>query len=303
MEKKSSGLIEKFLKHLEIEKNASVHTLRAYRKDLGRFFSGSDVKPEEATFADVRAFVASLSAGGLKKSSIARMLSTMRAFFKFLNREGFTGSNPARLVPTPRQEKKLPRFLTVEEAFGLMEVPGEMGFGPVRDRAVLELLYSSGLRVSELSGVDLDDLDQKEQVLKVKGKGRKERMVPVGGKAMEAIKGYMLERFMLKRALKDKNSNKTLSRALFLNRRGGRLSERSVRRIVLRCARHVLGTPLNPHALRHTFATHLLQNGADLRVIQELLGHASLSTTQKYTHLDLKKIMEVYDRSHPLAGE
>jgi integrase/recombinase XerC len=304
MEQKSAEFIEKFLRHLQLEKNASVHTLRAYRKDLSRFFSEWSVKPEEASFSDVRAFVASLSASGLKKSSMARMLSTLRAFFKFLNREGFLReSNPARLVPTPKQEKKLPRFLTVEEAFGLMEGPAEMGFGPARDRAVLELLYSSGLRVSELSGLDLDDLNQKEFQVKVKGKGKKERMVPVGGKAMEAVKGYMLERFMLKRTLRDNAVNKNPSSALFLNRRGTRLSERSVRRIVVRYARAVLGSSLNPHALRHTFATHLLQSGADLRVIQELLGHASLSTTQRYTHLDLKKLMEVYDRSHPLAGE
>lgn len=314
MEEKSGALVERFLKYMELEKGASVHTLRAYRTDLSLFFNEWKMEPEAVELSDVRAFTAFLVNKGLKKSSVGRMLSTLRSFFKFLNREGHTDANPARLMRAPKLEKKLPKFLTVDEAFSLMETPETSGFRPLRDRAILEFLYSSGLRVAELSGLDMDDLSLKEGMCKVRGKGKKERLVPVGGKAVSALRAYILERFLIKRSLKLKNLKKVSSQqkdsaganddALFINRSGRRLTERSIRRVVVGCAGKALsGRKATPHTLRHTFASHLLQAGADLRVIQELLGHSSLSTTQKYTHLDITHLMDVYDKAHPLADE
>ena len=311
MEEKSGELVEKFLRYMEIEKGASVHTLRAYRTDLTLFFNEWKVRPEEVELSDVRAFTAFLVNKGLKKSSVGRMLSTLRSFFKFLNREGHMDANPARLMRSPKPEKKLPGFLTVDEAFGLMEIPGNSGFVALRVRAMPELLYSSGLRVGELSALDMDDLSLKEGMCKVRGKGKKERLVPVGGKAVSALRAYILERFLLKRTLTGKGrrqaaggAEKNSNGALFINRSGRRLTERSIRRVVVGCAvKAFSGRKATPHTLRHTFASHLLQSGADLRVIQELLGHSSLSTTQRYTHLDIAHLMDVYDKAHPLADE
>ena len=307
MQEEARALVEKFLKHMELEKGASEHTLRAYRTDLELFFDQWKTKPGLTELSDIRAHMAFLVNRGLKKSSIGRALSTLRSFFKFLNREGHLEANPARLVHSPKQERKLPRFLTVDEAFSLMEAPAETGFHALRDRAALELLYSSGLRVSELAAVDLDDLNLGEGMVKVKGKGKKERLVPMGGKAVSALRAYILERFLLARSLKAKGRSTPEPGdeiALFINRAGGRLTARSIRRAVVGCARRALpGKKATPHTLRHTFASHLLQAGADLRVIQELLGHSSLSTTQKYTHLDITHLMDVYDKAHPLAGD
>jgi integrase/recombinase XerC len=268
----------------------SGHTLRSYLFDLEEFLSITEKKTEEIDYLDIRGYLAALHGRNLKKSSISRKLSAVRSFYKFLHREGYVKSNPSRLVSTPRAEKKLPRFLTIDEVFSLMEMPKGDTFKPARDRAILELLYSSGLRVSELTSLDISDLDVKESLVRVRGKGRKERIVPVGSKAMEAFRNYLPERM----AVKKKSS------ALFLNFRGGRLTQRSVRRIVLFYSRMFnLKGDLSPHTLRHTFATHLLHEGADLRSIQELLGHSSLSTTQKYTHVDISHMTEVYDRAHP----
>ncbi len=318
LEEKSGELVERFLKHMELEKGASVHTLKAYRTDLLLFFSEWKIKPEAVELSDVRAFTAFLINKGLKKSSVGRMLSTLRSFFRFLNREGYMEANPARLMRAPKPEKKLPKFLTVDEAFSLMEAPETAGFRALRDRALLELLYSSGLRVGEISALDMDDLSLKEGMCKVRGKGKKERLVPVGGKAVSALRAYILERFLLKRSLnkqgflkkggekasEDKGKTSTDEDALFINRSGRRLTDRTIRRVVVGCAGKALsGRRATPHTLRHTFASHLLQAGADLRVIQELLGHSSLSTTQKYTHLDIAHLMDVYDKAHPLAGE
>ena len=286
--------IDKFLKYLEIERAASSHTLRAYRKDLEEFFKFVNIKPEDVELADVRGFIAEQIKSGLNKTSVSRRLASIRSFFKFLYREGYRRTNPAKLVSKPKLPKLLPRFLSVDDAFALVERPAGTGFLPARDRAILELLYSSGLRVSEISSLNIDDINTKEGFLKVKGKGRKERMVPVGSKAIDAIKSYMVERI----ALKSKD------RFLFLNRRGKGLSDRGVRRLVVKYARMTgISGKIGPHALRHTFATHLLQGGADLRVIQELLGHSSLSTTQKYTHLDVTHLIDVYDKAHPFAKE
>ena len=286
--------VDKFLRYLEIERAASSHTLRAYRKDLEEFSKFVNIKPEDVELADVRGFIAEQIKSGLNKTSVSRRLASIRSFFKFLYREGYKRTNPAKLVSKPKLPKLLPRFLSVDDAFALVERPAGTGFLPARDRAILELLYSSGLRVSEISSLNIDDINTKEGFLKVKGKGRKERMVPVGSKAIDAIKSYMVERI----ALKSKD------RFLFLNRTGKGLSDRGVRRLVVKYARMTgISGKIGPHALRHTFATHLLQGGADLRVIQELLGHSSLSTTQKYTHLDVTHLIDVYDKAHPFAKE
>ncbi|RJQ21433.1 MAG: tyrosine recombinase XerC [Nitrospiraceae bacterium] len=287
--------IEQFLVFLNAEVGASSHTIKAYTEDLNEFQGFLENKrPQSIDNLDIRSFLASLHQKGLKKTSVARKLATVRSFFKYLHREGHVKKNPARLVSSPKIPKKLPRFLTVDEAFVLMEKPLGETFKPSRDKAILELLYSSGLRVSELTSLDIGDLDIKESLVRVKGKGRKERIIPVGSKAMYAIQNYLPERI----------SSKRKSQALFLNNRGGRLTQRSVRRILIHYSRMVsLKGDLSPHVLRHTFATHLLHEGADLRSIQELLGHSSLSTTQKYTHVDIKHLMEVYDKAHPLAKE
>lgn len=286
--------IDNFLKYLEIERAASSHTLRAYRKDLEEFFRFVKTRPEDVELADVRGFIAEQIKSGLNKTSVSRRLASIRSFFKFLYREGYKKSNPAKLVSNPKIPKLLPRFLSVDDAFSLVERPEGAGFILARDRAILELLYSSGLRVSELSGLNMDDMNTREGLLKVKGKGKKERMVPVGSKAIDAIKSYMVERILLK----------SKDRALFLNRIGTRLTDRGVRRVVVKYAKMMgIRGKIGPHSLRHTFATHLLQGGADLRVIQELLGHSSLSTTQKYTHLDVTHLIDVYDKAHPFAKD
>lgn len=283
--------VNKFLRYLEIERGASPHTIRAYGKDLELFFESA---PEDIRLSDIRGFVASEINRGLKKSTASRRLATLRSFIKYLHGEGHIKSNPAKLVQSPKLPRKLPRFLSVDEAFELVENPEGIGFLPARDRAILELLYSSGLRVGELAALDLGDVNMKEGSVKARGKGKKERIVPVGKKAIEALQSYMVERVLLKRT----------DPAFFLNRSGTRLTDRSIRRIVGKYSRALaLSGNVSPHTLRHTFATHLLQGGADLRVIQELLGHSSLSTTQKYTHLDVTHLMDVYDKAHPLARE
>lgn len=282
--------IDKFLRYLEVERNASAHTLRAYRKDLEEFAVFVHKKPDGVDLIDVRSFIAQQIKSGLSKTTASRRLATIRSFLKYLNREGYIKSNPAKLVSNPRTSKPLPRFLTVDDVFSLIEKPEGIGFVPLRDRAILELLYSSGTRVSEIAGLNLDDVNIRAGLLKVKGKGSKERILPLGSKAADALKSYIIERILLKK----KNS------ALFLSKRDTRLSERSIRRIVVKYARMIgINSSIGPHTIRHTFASHMLQAGADLRVIQELLGHASLSTTQKYTHLDITHLMDVYDKSHP----
>lgn len=287
--------IKKFLRYLEVQRDASPHTIRAYRKDLDDFsaFVKKD-DPAEIEMIDVRAFVARQIKDGRSKTTAGRRLASVRAFMKFLYREGYIKANPAKLVTTPKAPKLLPKFLSVDDAFSLIEKPEGIGLLPARDRAVLELFYSSGLRVAEMAGLTVDDVNTREGMVKVRGKGKKERLVPMGSKAVDAIKTYLVEKNLLKR--KDP--------AMFLSRSGRPLTDRSIRRIVVKYARMIgISGPVGPHTLRHSFASHLLQGGADLRVIQELLGHASLSTTQKYTHLDVTHLMDIYDKAHPLSKE
>ncbi len=285
--------IDQFIDFLKDEQAVSPHTLRAYTKDLTEFASFLDEEPKDIDHLDIRSYIASLHHKNLKKSSISRKLASIRSYFKYLHREGYVKKNPAKLVASPKLPKNLPRFLDIDETFLLMDSPKGETFIPTRDKAFLELLYSSGLRVAELTSLDVVDLDIKEAIVREKGKGNKERIVPIGSKAMEAIQNYLPERISLKKK----------SPALFLNNRGGRLTQRSVRRILVAYSRMInLKGDISPHTLRHTFATHLLDAGADLRSIQEMLGHRSLSTTQKYTSVSVSRLMEVYDRAHPRAG-
>ena len=294
MEQKSKKLFEQFLFFLKSEQNVSLHTLKAYTLDLNEFLGFVSKKPKDIDNLDIRSFLASLHHRKLKKSSISRKLATIRSFFKYLHREGYVKKNPAKLVSSPKVPRELPRFLSVDEVFSLMETPTGDTFKPTRDKANLELLYSSGLRVTELTSLDMSDLDFKESLIRVKGKGRKERIIPVGSKAMEALQNYLPERM----------SQKKQTAALFINNRGSRLTQRSVRRVLSHYSSMItIKGNLSPHGLRHTIATHLLHEGADLRAIQELLGHASLSTTQKYTHVDIKHLSEVYDKAHPFAKD
>jgi len=286
--------INKFLRYLEVERAASHDTVRAYKKDLEGFFNHVNTEPDKIDVIDVRGFIAEQIKAGYNKNTVTRRLASIRSFFKFLRREGYIKANPARLVSNIKLPKVLPRFLSVDDIFSLVEKPEGIGFIPARDRSILELLYSSGLRVAELSGLNTDDVNIKGCLIKVRGKGRKERIIPVGSKAIDALKSYMIERVLLK----------SKNKSLFLNRLGKQLTDRGIRRIVVKYAKEIqISGQIGPHTLRHTFATHLLQGGADLRIIQEILGHSSLSTTQKYTHLDVTHLMDIYDNAHPLARE
>jgi integrase/recombinase XerC len=290
--------IERFLKHLYIERNVSEHTLRAYKKDLKDFSEFCNLSPEQIEIIDIRGFVSELINQKKSKTTISRKMATIRSFFRYLYENGVVKTNPAKFVPTPKINKHLPNFLSVDDVFSLVQSPEGIGMLSVRDRSILEILYSSGLRVSEVVSLNVEDVNIREGLIKVKGKGKKERIVPIGKKALDALKLYLVERrlFKKKKAISDTDT------ALFLNRNGKRITDRQVRRIVIKFAKKVgINGHIGPHVLRHTFATHLLTGGADLRVIQELLGHSSLSTTQKYTHLDIGHLMDVYDRAHPLA--
>lgn len=288
-------LLESFTKHLSDERNYSEHTVKAYRGDLENFrdfLLKEEKEIEDTDIATINAYVSTLY-GKNSPSSVERKVSAIRSFFSYLVRKGLATQNPAKLVRTPKKEKHLPVFLSVDEVFNLVDVKdSEKNPLRVRDRAILELLYSSGLRVSELAGATLADLSMGEAIMRVRGKGNKERIVPVGSKALSALGEYLDIRETLKPA----------SDRIFLNSRGGGITTRSLARIIKKYGL-VSGISKNvsPHVLRHSFATHLLAGGADLRAIQEMLGHASLSTTQRYTHLSVERIMEVYDKTHPNA--
>jgi integrase/recombinase XerC len=293
--------IRRFAAHLQSERRASPHTLRAYLADLGRYadyLADSALPLVPGSPAAVRGYL-SREARASGPTTLGRKLSAVRALYRFLVKEGLAPGNPARGVASPRRPRRLPEALREEEAAALVEAPAQADPLGLRDRAFLELLYGSGLRVSELVGLDLADLDLAEGLVRVLGKRRKERVIPVGRAARGALGLWIGDgRPWLARG----PDHAGAPEALFLNYRGGRLSARSVAR---RLDRWVLATGLprhvHPHVLRHSFATHLLGNGADLRGIQELLGHASLSTTQRYTHLDRKRLAVVYDRAHPRA--
>jgi integrase/recombinase XerC len=312
--------IRQFIHYLSVEKNASPHTCRCYQRDLEGFEdflrnSGmylaptGDVEIERVDRIAIRKYLSFLHRKN-KKSSIARKISTLRSFFKYLVREQVIPSNPAKSVSTPKVEKTLPTTLTVDEAFRLMESPKSIREKSsseavkerrLRDRAILELLYSSGLRVSELVGLNSNQLDLDLAIVRVMGKGRKERIVPVGVKAIEALKAYLEERGILKGLRPGgKASGPEGDEPIFVNSLGGRLTARSVGRLIKKYTRHSgIFRKVSPHSLRHTFATHLLDAGADIREIQEMLGHSSLSTTQRYTHVSMGTLMEVYDKAHP----
>jgi integrase/recombinase XerC len=289
--------IPAFLRHLARERNCSPHTVRAYGRDLALFEAhlretlGREPKPRDVDHLLIRSFLARLHEAGLKKTSSARRLAALRTFFRYLCREGVLAANPARVLLSPKTEKRIPVPLDEAEAARLLDVPGETD-AALRARAILELLYATGIRCAELVGLDLAEVDLESRMVRVLGKGRKERVVPFGGRALEALRAYLPAR--LRAAPR--------SDALFVNARGGRLTDRSIRHIVAaRMRQAATETHVSPHTLRHSFATHLLQRGADLRAIQELLGHSSLSTTQRYTHVNARHLLEIYRKTHPRA--
>lgn len=289
--------IEEFLNFLKFEKNASPHTISNYQRDLNQLAAYLKENGHTWRTADtliLRGYLADLHELRLKKSSIIRKLASMRSFFDFCLRRKWRDDNPASALATPRQDQRIPGFLTEEETTQLLEWPVRQDDPlEVRDKAILELLYASGLRVSELVSLDLDDLHLKERLVRVKGKGKKERIVPFGRQAEKWLREYLGLRNLL--AVKKQSGP-----ALFLNYRGERLTVRSVQRLVKERLKQIaIARKISPHSLRHSFASHLLSRGADLRTIQELLGHKSLATTQKYTHLDLGHLLDVYRKAHP----
>ncbi|HVO57606.1 MAG TPA: tyrosine recombinase XerC [Dongiaceae bacterium] len=321
--------VEKYLEYLRSVRNSSPHTILNYGKDLQQFVAYVTPPGENTPAAGkithqmIREYVGHLHAQGLQKSSVARKLASLRSFFKYCVREAIIKENPARLVPTPKLPKRLPSVLSAEEMNGFLNQlaqpvrtrgaardsraakagpSDEQGLLLKRDRALLEMLYAAGLRVSELTGLNLADMDRKERMLRVRGKGNKERIVPYGGKAQEALEAYWPVREQLLLQTGRRRRSAAHSEAVFLNYSGRRLTQRSVGRIVKKYVRLAnINWDLHPHSLRHAFATHLLADGADLRAIQELLGHRSLSTTQKYTHASIRQLMDIYDKSHPHA--
>ena len=283
--------IDKFINYLKIEKNSSDHTITNYSFDLKEFASflgGVDISSVD--HLTIRRFLAAMRSRNVSKRTMARKLSCLRTFFKFLLREGHIKTNPVSAVSAPKLDRHLPVFLDVNKVLKLLAAPSEESEDGLRDRAILETLYSTGLRVSELVQLDEERVDFIGGVVKVRGKGRKERIVPIGEAALSAIRRYMGAR-------KKKSQD-----AIFLNRFGSRLTDRGVRRIVDKYVRRCsIEEKVSPHSLRHSFATHLLDRGADLRSVQELLGHVNLSTTQIYTHVTAERLKSIYDKAHPRA--
>ncbi len=286
-----------FLRHLERERNVSPHTLRAYGEDLEQFRThlraelGREPQARDVDHLLIRSFLAHLHRSGLRKVSAARKLASIRTFFRFLCREGILDRNPARALLSPRLERRIPTHLEESEVEQLLDVPGESD-AALRARAILELLYATGIRCAEMVALDLSEVDLEARMIRVMGKGRKERVVPFGRRARAAVEAYLPARA----------HSRPRTEALFVNAKGGRLTDRSVRSVVANRVRQLaVVRRVSPHTLRHSFATHLLERGADLRAIQELLGHASLSTTQRYTHVNTKHILDIYRRTHPRA--
>ncbi|MCX5848314.1 MAG: tyrosine recombinase XerC [Deltaproteobacteria bacterium] len=298
------NIIQDYRIYLEVERNVSVHTLTAYIADIhefarflldNNFIKNHDeiIKVEPET---IREYLSCLYRQKVKKVTVNRKVSSLRAFYKYVLRTGKINNNPAEMIQTLKTEKHIPTFLSVDEMFELLKARDESSVLGLRNLAMLEMFYSSGLRLSELAGLDLLDLDFNQKLVKVRGKGRKERIVPIGGPAIKAVQEY-LEKTGEIRKETDKDIFK---KPLFLNAQGKRITTRSIARIVNEVTgKSGIGRKISPHALRHSFATHLLNAGADLRSIQELLGHESLSTTQKYTAVNINRMMEVYDKAHP----
>lgn len=301
--------IRAFVAFLKDERGASPETIRAYHSDLRQFltFTSSKrpagtapIKPSDVDPMLVREYLYWLDRRQEQKSSLARKLAALRTFYRYLNRNKTRRVNPAAEVRTPKLPQRLPRVLTKDDANALMEFPEGDGPAARRDRAILETLYSTGARVSELVGMNRADLDGKEGLVRLRGKGRKERIVPIGDVAVEAIKDYHTA--IQHSALRTQHS-KNRPQPVFCNARGRRLTARSVARLVARYSAQLAGGRVSPHALRHSFATHLLDEGADLRAIQEMLGHERLSTTQRYTHVDVQQLLTVYRKAHPRSGQ
>ena len=309
--------LRSFLQFLRLNRNASAHTVRAYESDLGQFLDHTaraagvrraELDPASLDRTALRAFLAELHRQGQARATAARKLAAVRTFLRYLRREDIIDADPGALVPTPKREMRIPAHLSEADMGKLVDAPPDSPLGR-RDRAILELCYASGLRVSELVGLDLDDVSLSARMVRVLGKGGKQRLVPFNTSAASAIRGYLKDRDALIRGeagheRRDGRARREKSRPLFVNYRGGRLTVRSVDRLVRRyvaaCSTRM---GISPHALRHSFATHLLQRGADLRAIQEMLGHARLSTTQRYTHVDAAHLLDVYRKAHPRAGE
>jgi integrase/recombinase XerC len=306
--------LKAFLEHLRLNENASAHTVRAYDSDLCQYLAFlashldrrvSDLSPGDLDHLGARAFLGDLARRGNSKASAARKLSAIRAFGRYLRREGVLEGDPAALVGTPKREQRIPAHLAVDEMSKLLDMPDTQDPLGRRDKAILELFYASGLRLSELVGLDVDDLNLSGRVVRVLGKGRKERIVPFNPTAADALRAWLGDREGLRRPAVEKSPimrTKRHREPLFLNYQGGRLSTRSVdklvRRYVAACSTRF---GISAHALRHSFATHLLEAGADLRAIQELLGHARLSTTQRYTHVNAAQLLNTYRKAHPKA--
>ena len=290
-----------FLRYLGLEKNASTHTIKSYREDLRQvitFFEqtlGKNASLRQITPRHIRSFIAQQVEAGFARSTIARRLAALRSWFRHLCRQGILAINPAQGLRGPRQEKRLPRVLDGEQVVQLIEAPQAEGPLALRDRALLEVLYSAGVRVSELAGLNQDDLDLEGGMATVRGKGRKERLVLLGPPAIEALQQWLAVRLSL-------GPKAATQSAVFLNKNGTRLTTRSIGRVVEKYVRQTgVGKEISPHSLRHTFATHLLDGGADIRAVQELLGHKSLGTTQIYTQVSMQKLRDSYDKAHPRA--
>jgi integrase/recombinase XerC len=319
--------LKAFLQHLALNRNASAHTVRAYDSDLSQFLAHAaagagvkvrDLAPAQLDRLSLRGFLADLHKRGQSRATAARKLAAVRTFLRYLRREDVIQDDPGALIATPKRDSRMPAHLSEAEMSDLIESPGADSVLGRRDRAILELFYASGLRLSELAGLDIDDVNLSAKMVRVLGKGGKERIVPFNGSAEAAIRAYLKERDALRvgqdgrdrQGGRDRQDGRDRKIArpyrprdpLFLNFRGGRLTTRSVDRLVRRyVAASGARMGISPHALRHSFATHLLQRGADLRAIQELLGHARLSTTQRYTHVNAAQLLEVYKKSHPRA--
>jgi len=290
--------VRQFFSYLEAGRGASPHTIRNYGADLREFFTFLDGrKLAEVDPLLIRGFLAHLKSREQSRSTLSRKLAALRSFFRYLARENHLKTNPALGISSPKKEKKLPRFLDLGEVTNLLEAPSSKKWEGKRDRSILETLYSSGVRVGELVGLNQGEADLLAGLLRIRGKGKKERIVPIGEKALRAIRDYLE---VIPQALRKKNTGPHTP--LFLNRSGTRLTDRSVRRLIVKYARQIsLKQGISPHTLRHTFATHLLDRGADLRSVQELLGHANLSTTQIYTHVTTRRLQEAYSLAHPRA--